>query len=68
MRNLNSKFLEHTAADDTLVNCNDPLSTLDPSGIIQISMGRPKAILKLIEFLKSYGMENEHLLTHRYRL
>ena len=66
MRNLNSKFLEHTAADDTLVNCNDPVSTLDPSGIIQISMD--KAILKLIEFLKSYGMENEHPLTHRYRL
>ena len=66
MRNLNSKFLEHTAADDTLVNCNDPVSTLDPSGIIQISMD--KAVLKLIEFLKSYGMENEHPLTHRYRL
>ena len=67
MRNWNSGFLEQTTADDVLVNCNDVVSTLDPSGIIQVSMDGPKTILKLFEFLKSHRMENEQSLTHRCR-
>ena len=68
VRNWNSEFLEHTIADDVLANCNDAVSTLDSSEKIQVSVDGPKTILKLFEFLKSYRMENEQLLTHRYRL
>ena len=54
----NSNFLGHTIAVDILSKFNDAVSTVDPNGMIQVSMDGPKTNMKFLELLKS----------HRYRL